>query len=239
MRAWRSPGGQGPALDGGVGSERVGPGIALRCVEERRGDQGMGRGDHRVGDPVGVGRVAGGAEVGVQVGGGTVHAGQPGRAVGVDRQPGDVGVPHVVGREHRAAGCAGQRRAGRAGAGRAPTGRVRPRPRPAPAPPSLPLTCAVVESRPRHLPRDHRTPGSRALRHPRRRPARLAPRPPVSRLRAGGPACRGPGGPGLRSARSSTAAGRQRRDPRPRPRNAARRRCRRRPRCGPAPSPRR
>ena len=67
MRAWRSPVGLGPALDGGVGPERIGPRIALRSVEEGRGHQRVGRRDHGVGHPVGVGRVPDGPKSGCRL----------------------------------------------------------------------------------------------------------------------------------------------------------------------------
>ncbi len=100
------------ALDGGVRAERIGPAVALRRVGELDPDQPVPVGHDPVRDAVRV--TAGiGPEVGVQVGAAGVHAGQPGRAVRVDRQPGDVGVPHVTGREQRAVGGAGHGGPGR------------------------------------------------------------------------------------------------------------------------------
>ena len=89
-----------------VGSERVRPGIVPGRAE-REGYEGMPRG-HDV-DGHAVGRRCDR----LQVGGGCVHGGQPLRAVRVDRQVRDGGVPDVVGREHRTVGCAGYRRARR------------------------------------------------------------------------------------------------------------------------------
>ncbi len=105
-----------------VGAEGIGTGIALGRVLERHARQRMRRGHHGVGHAVGVGRVARWTEVGMEVGSGAVHVGHPCRAVGVDRQSRDVGVPDVVGREHGAVGRSGHGRAGRGHLWRRPQG---------------------------------------------------------------------------------------------------------------------
>ena len=91
----------GAALYLRVGSERVRTGIVPGRAE-REGNEGMPRGHQ--GDGHAVGRRCDRLEVG----GGCVHGGEPLRAVRVDRQVRDRGVPDVVSREHRAVGRAGQ-----------------------------------------------------------------------------------------------------------------------------------
>ena len=215
-------GGLGPTLDGGVGPERIGSRVALRSVEEGRGHQGVGRRDHGIGHAVGIGRVPGRPEVGMEVGGGAVHAGQPGRAVGIDGQPRDVGVPHVVGREDRTAGCTGQRAAGGGRTSRSEQGQAgadhgqHDRRRHPCLHRSTHVTCP-----------DPPYPGPLRLRHPL---------PSVAPLRPG-PGCRPPAARECRRARPSPHEQPVRRR-QPPPRNDDRRRCRTRPPSGPDPSPR-
>ena len=93
------------ALDQGVRAERVGPFVTLAGVLEPDRDQPVGAGDDVVRDAVGE-RPGVRAEVGVQKGTARVHAPQPGGAVRIGRQLGDVGVPDVVRGKHRAVGRA-------------------------------------------------------------------------------------------------------------------------------------
>ena len=108
------------ALDGRVGAEGIRAGVALVGVVEGHVDFGVAAVDHGVGDAVRDGLLAERwPEVGVEAPAGAAHAGQPVVAARVDGQAADVGVPHVVGGEHRAIGRARHR----AGRGRRDEGR--------------------------------------------------------------------------------------------------------------------
>ena len=103
-------------LDQRVLAERVGAPVALVGDLELDPDQRVRAGDDVVGDAEGK-PTAIRPEIGVQVEPCGVHASHPGGAVGVHRQPGDVGVPDVAGGEHRAGRGTGDRGAASAGAG--------------------------------------------------------------------------------------------------------------------------
>ncbi len=100
------------AFNGRRRAERIRPWVALVGVLERDGHPGLRRGHDGIGNAVGSRRVARGPEVGMQVRRAGIHAGQPRRAVGVDREVGDGRVPDVVRREHGAVRRAGHGRAG-------------------------------------------------------------------------------------------------------------------------------
>ncbi len=109
-------GGVLPSLDRGVGAEGIRSRVALAGVLERDVHKRLSRGDNGVGNAVGVRRIARRPEVGMQERRRGVHAGEPLGAVHIDGQRRDVGVPDVVGREHRASGT-GNRGPGSGGSG--------------------------------------------------------------------------------------------------------------------------
>ena len=93
--------------------QRVRAGIALTGIGERDRDQGGARRDDLPRDAIGLLRAGGRPEVGMERSGRRIHRGEPRRAPGVHREPGDRGVPHVVGREGRTRGAGEDRARGR------------------------------------------------------------------------------------------------------------------------------
>ena len=103
------------ALHRRVRRQGVGAGVALVGVLEGHRQLGLAPGHHDVGDPVGLLACAGRAEVRVESAVRAAHGGQPGGTGRVHGQGRHVGVPHVVGREHRAARPGRRERARRSG----------------------------------------------------------------------------------------------------------------------------
>ena len=165
-------------LDGRVRGNRVRAGLGLAGHREGHGQPGLRLGHDDVGQPV----VGVRPEVGMQV-----QSGADGRDIGVgegvDRLPGDVAVPGVVGREHRAP--ADGRAAARRGRARRirlrrPRGpgaaAARLRPLRAAAAPAGPNAVAIARARRQALVNE--PPGSARAPDPARPPLRGLQAPP-------------------------------------------------------------